>query len=266
MDDVAGIRMIFPDTASLEAFRADFHTARFKHRRRNTDDQYNYIARPKVDGYRGIHDVYAYQVTSKHAQVALGLYIEIQYRTLVQHAWATANEVVGYITGNETKFGRGDPRYMRIMALTSEILARAHEATTGPLPDLSDLDLASEFVNLDTELGLSDELGSMQGADVRQLSGKQNHVLIFMRNGELQVKDFTKNASAMKWLFRYERENPESNAVLVGGDTPDQVEITFRNYFKDTSEYLKLLIDGVRTLGIKIGAKFEDADVSASNP
>lgn len=264
MDDVAGIRLIFQDVPTLKAFRASFHAAKFQHERRNRDDQYDYLSAPKGDGYRGIHDVYAYHVKSKHAGRSAGLFIEIQYRTLVQHAWATANEVVGYVTGNETKFGRGDPRYLRIMALSSEILARHHEGMPGPLPEIDDAALLVEFLQLEKVLGINVALASMQAVEMKQ-TGKQNHILLFMHDGELQVREYAKNISALKALFRLELENPDSNVVLVGADSASQVEVTFRNYFTDTSDYLKLLYSAIDALTNRIHPK-ANLDGSQSRP
>src|SRR4051794_31866534 len=110
MDDVAGCRLIFKSLKDLYRFRASFHKARFRHARRNDVDKYDYINRPKATGYRGVHDVYEYDVNSDVGRRLTGLYVEIQYRTLVQHAWATAVEVIGYITESQPKFQKGDKR------------------------------------------------------------------------------------------------------------------------------------------------------------
>src|SRR5690606_17921260 len=137
MDDVAGCRLIFRSVKDLYAFRAQFHKARFNHTRRNDPDRYDYIKSPKSTGYRGVHDVYEYDVRSTVGKPLAGLYVEIQYRTLVQHAWATAVEVIGFITESQPKFQKGDKRYEQAMALASEILTRAFENMKGPFPDLA---------------------------------------------------------------------------------------------------------------------------------
>lgn len=93
MDDVAGFRLIFKNLNGLNDFRATFHRAHFKHKRRNDLNKYDYIKQPKETGYRGIHDVYEYDVNPAIGQNLAGLNVEIQYRTLVQHAWATARDV-----------------------------------------------------------------------------------------------------------------------------------------------------------------------------
>jgi putative GTP pyrophosphokinase len=86
MDDVAGCRLIFPDIPALYAFREALHKARFQHERKNGIDKYDYIKNPKETGYRGIHDIYEYDVRSDTGQASKGLLLELQYRTRVQHA------------------------------------------------------------------------------------------------------------------------------------------------------------------------------------
>lgn len=164
MDDVAGCRLIFEKIEDLYDFRKKFHTARFKHRRRNDIDKYDYIKKPKQTGYRGIHDVYEYDVNSNCGRALKGLYIEIQYRTLVQHAWATAVELIGFITESQPKFRQGDTRYEEAMALASELLARAYEKSKGSFPGLSDREVLDKFLVIERELSLLNTLKGLNQA------------------------------------------------------------------------------------------------------
>ena len=90
-------------------------------------------------------DVYEFDVNSSVGRPLKGLYVEIQYRTLVQHASATTIEVIGFITESQPKFKQGDTRYEAVMKMASELLARAHEEMKGPLPELDDRDLVPNF-------------------------------------------------------------------------------------------------------------------------
>ncbi|MGV7171961.1 RelA/SpoT domain-containing protein [Xanthomonas axonopodis pv. ricini] len=65
MDDVAGCRLIFRNEKELRKFRRSLHEARFNHKLRHESDKYDYIENPKGTGYRGIHDVYEYDVNSE---------------------------------------------------------------------------------------------------------------------------------------------------------------------------------------------------------
>ena len=247
MDDVAGCRLIFRNIRELNRFRFAFHKARFNHKMRNAPEKYNYIAHPKNTGYRGIHDVYEYDVSSDTGRGLKGLYIEIQYRTLVQHAWATAVEVVGFITESQPKFEKGDDRYHRAMAYASEILARAHEGLKGPFPELSDRDVLEEFLQLDEELGLMQTLRGLHQAK-SDISDKKNSILIFGPGGALTIRSYRDATDALRDLFELEKEMPETDIVLVRADTSEDVRTAFRNYFNDAREFVKLMDSGCAKL------------------
>lgn len=247
MDDVAGCRLIFSSVDKLYGFREDFHKARFKHRRRNGLDKYDYIKHPKQTGYRGVHDVYEYDVNSDVGSKLAGLNVEIQYRTLVQHAWATAVEVIGFITESQPKFQQGDQRYEIAMSLASEILARVHEGLKGPFAEMSNQDVVRQFLTLDKELGLLNILRGLDAAD-QVVSSKKNAILIFSENGELEVREFRDAPDALRALFELEKEMPNRDVVLVRADTSEDVRLAFRNYFSDAKDFISLIDKGCSKL------------------
>jgi putative GTP pyrophosphokinase len=247
MDDVAGCRLIFRKLADLYSFRKRLHRARFDHKLRNEIDKYDYIKRPKGTGYRGIHDVYEYHVRSDVGQQLAGLFVEIQYRSLVQHAWATAVEVIGFITESQPKFEKGDKRYQDAMALASEILARAHESLRGPFPDQDDRSLVQDFLALDKELGLMQTLRGLNAAD-QAITANRNAILIFSAAGDLDIKTFRDATDALRALFEFERQMPDRDIVLVRADTSDEVRLAFRNYFSDARDFIKLVESGCAKL------------------
>jgi ppGpp synthetase/RelA/SpoT-type nucleotidyltranferase len=240
MDDVAGCRLIFRSIKDLKEFRSEFHNARFNHKLRNEPDKYDYLKHPKETGYRGIHDVYEYDVNSEAGKALAGLYIEIQYRTLVQHAWATAVEVIGFITQSQPKFQRGDTRYERAMALASELLARAHEQQTGPFPNADDREILDEFLSLDTQLHLMQTLKGLNSAK-GDVTDKRNSILIFSKEGALEVRSFRDATDALRALFELEKQMPDRDIVLVRADTSEDVRLAFRNYFTDAREFVRLV-------------------------
>ena len=248
MDDVAGCRLIFPDIASLYKFRQRLHKAKFKHRLRNDIDKWDYIKGPKKTGYRGIHDVYEYDVNSEHGEGSKGLLIELQYRTNAQHAWATTVEVVGFVTQSQPKFQQGDRRYETIMAYASEMIARTAENTTSCFPDLSGADLLKQFLALDSELKFLDMLRGLN-ASKNAVSSSKNVILMFAEGKNLQVKTFRDAPEAMQALFILENENPGKDIVLVRADTSDEVRFAFKNYFSDATDFISLIDQACSQLG-----------------
>jgi putative GTP pyrophosphokinase len=117
MQDFAGCRLIFDSLEDLTRFRDYVHSSKSMehviHKLRHELSKYDYIHSPKFSGYRGIHDVYAHYPRahrrgSKESQPWHGLLVEVQYRTRVQHAWATALEISDIVDGqkSEIRFGR----------------------------------------------------------------------------------------------------------------------------------------------------------------
>jgi putative GTP pyrophosphokinase len=247
MDDVAGCRLIFKNIRQLYAFRSEFHKAHFNHKRRNEIDKYDYIKSPKPTGYRGVHDVYEYDVRSEVGKPLAGLYVEIQYRTLVQHAWATAVELIGFVTESQPKFQAGDKRYEDVMALASEILARAFEKLKGIYSDLEDREVVRRFLALDNKIGLLRTLRGLNAAD-KAVTENRNAILIFLPSGDLEVKTYRDATDALRALFELEKQHPEYDIVLVRADTSDEVRLAFKNYFSDARDFLKYVDDGCAKL------------------
>ena len=246
MDDVAGCRLIFPSISELTKFRDELHKARFKHTLRNDKNRYDYITSPKSSGYRGIHDIYSYNVNSVKNKHLNGLLIELQYRTSCQHAWATASELIGFFTDNEPKFERGNFEYQHIMRLASEIISRTCEGRTSSLPEMPDNEVVEKFVGLDFKLGLMDMFRALNIANV-VVGGPENAIFVF-EDGELKVQEFDSTPAAWKALLDLEKDDSEKDIVFVCGDTPDAIRLSFTNYFSDARGFVGMIDSGCRAL------------------
>jgi GTP pyrophosphokinase len=248
MHDIAGCRVIFPDIDKLNEFRAEFHKARFAHKRKSVEEEkWNYILHPKEDGYRGIHDVYEYDVRSETGTTWNGLLIEIQYRTLLQHSWATAVEVAGLLTHNNPKFGQGSAELIRLFAIASELLARTFEGSHAGIPDVDTEDLKVELLQLEDETRIL-QLFRRVNSKVVEIDFKKNNILIFPfvdydyeqeNESELIIETFdTVNAAINRYGELESEMEGKADVVLVRADTFENLRITFRNYFADTTEFI----------------------------
>lgn len=263
MHDVAGCRLIFQNEDALVAFRERFHESRFSHVNRNgNNDKYDYIKYPKPSGYRGVHDVYEYHVNSLRGMTWNGLLVEIQYRTIFQHAWATAVEVADLITTKRIKFSQADRDHEEFFRLTSEIIARAFEARHSCCVNLSNIELINAFVAIDRKLGLMEVLRRLRQSSSAQRFTK-NMVLIFrgpelvvtedgkfdVTEDKLDVETFDSVNRAIERYEQLERSNKQgADIVLVRADVPENIRDAFRNYFSDANEFVRFVDEGVRTL------------------
>lgn len=246
MHDIAGCRVIFASIEDLLSFRAGLHESRSQHNLIGRDiDQYNYLLRPKDTGYRGVHDVYAYHVNSHAGQEWNGLMVEIQYRTLVQHAWATAVEVADLTTSSRIKFNEGVGQHKEFFRLSSELLARAFEASHSCCPDLSNPELAAEFLRVAIGSGLWVTLNRLRALPAEP-SRRQNAILIYHLDEDmdpatrLQVFRYDNTIKAIHEYGRLEREyEGKADVVLVRAATDASIREAYRNYYSDVEAFLE---------------------------
>ena len=247
MDDIAGCRLIFPNAAILRRFRKSFHRARFGHKMRNAIEKYDYIERPKADGYRGIHDIYEYNVNSATGTSYNGLLLELQYRTVYQHAWATTVEIVGMITENQPKFHAGDERHIEFFRLASEIISRTYENGTSCLPELTNAQLVRQFRKLDKDIRILPMLRGLNASQER-IGKKKNVILQYSDEGVLSLHTYSKGTDALRRYFLLEQQQTGSDVVLVRADTADEIRLAYTNYFSDPDDFIKYIEHGCTKL------------------
>ena len=189
-------------------------------------------------------------VNSPNGEDFKGLLVEIQYRTLVQHTWATAVEVVGYVTESQPKFEKGDTRYHEAMAFASELLARNFEGRKGPHPELSDAAVVRHFRRYDRELGLLRTLSNLNAVDP-QITTKKNTILLITSEGKLEVRSYKDATTAIQMLFDLEEKRPGADVVLVRAETSEEIRLAFRNYFSDATDFVRMVSEACDLLSRK---------------
>jgi ppGpp synthetase/RelA/SpoT-type nucleotidyltranferase len=107
MQDIAGCRAVVSDLEAVYHLRERLRgTGRVRR-------EYDYIARPKVTGYRALHVVVDYYDRR----------VEVQLRTEVQHEWAIAIERLGGRIGEDLKGGRGPGEIHEFFERVSQAMA-----------------------------------------------------------------------------------------------------------------------------------------------
>lgn len=254
MHDIAGCRLIFPGVESLETFRAGVLSSRAHHELVGDEYRYNYIVSPKESGYRGIHDVYKYDAGSVGGRPWNGLRIELQYRTIVQHAWATAVEISDIVNRSRLKFSEANRDITRLFLLSSEILSRSHEGMPGYCADVGLKDLLSEFTELEQKIHAIGRLRGLTSSNFRQFarSSKLFILINFTEGpeaGTIRAEGFAENRRAVARYADLEKEfGSTADVVLVGSGEQDAIKLAYTNYFSDASIFLELLDQGVDIL------------------
>lgn len=240
MHDVAGCRVICSSLEELEHVRNAFNSRRVFHQR-ISDEKFNYLSAPKSSGYRGIHDVFSHE--SKMAEMSPwnNLKVEIQYRTYVQHAWATGVEVCDRIFKDRLKFGQGEVEHARLFELWSELLARNLEGMNSCHPELSNDELANEVLAQEAHAKVLDAFGKLSSFKGKIKSGK-NLLLSIGEDQKPNVQSFASFPKALAAAEEIEKDgNSGSFAVAVRGRNSNELRSAFRNYFNDTKELTTLI-------------------------
>lgn len=246
MNDIAGLRLIFRSEAELLQFREKMDTSRAKHRRTHDQDRFNYILAPKSTGYRGIHDVFERHVKSAPGASAWdGLKFEVQLRTAVQHAWATAVEVYDSIKRHRFKFQRSENAAYEQFLLISELFARLHEGRNSCRPAYSDMQLIEQIDVLEQDSGMIAMFHSLSAAQHHQ-ELRQNSILQRTRENKLLISTYRSFSEAALAVAEIEKREETLDAVLVAAKTPQHIRDAFRNYFDDTSDFIELLEEARR--------------------
>lgn len=163
MQDIGGCRAIVSTTTHVRGLRDLYVRSDLKHEMLRQDD---YIESPKDSGYRGIHLIYRYH--SDRTPTFNGLQIELQLRSRLQHAWATAVETVGTFLKQSLKSSQGSEPWLRFFSLMGSALAMRERAPLIPKTPMTKVELVAELRQKVKELDVFKRLQAY-GAALKRL-------------------------------------------------------------------------------------------------
>jgi hypothetical protein len=204
-----------------------------------------YIDEPRDSGYRGHHLVYTY--FSDRSSTWNGLRIEMQIRSRLQHAWATAVETVGTFTQQALKSSLGQAEWLRFFALMSSAIAARESSPLVPNTPADPDELANELRRRATKLNVIDRLTAYGQAlryaeDAMEVS-KGRMFLLELDIGEstLTTRTYDNALVAAEEYNAVERaiqDDPQKDAVLVSVESLASLRRAYPNYFLDTTAFL----------------------------
>lgn len=249
MQDIGGVRAVVSGLSNVETLARQYRDMKMQHQLQGVDD---YIAHPKVDGYRSIHLIYRYQSDYERNSAYNGLFVEVQIRSRLQHAWATAVESVSLLTGHALKstlnIKDGEEKWRRFLALTSSSFALIENSTVVPDTPETLGRLRAELRDLARELNVISVLTTWQDAirrlPTKNVQGAQAFILsLDPLTRTAQAIGFSDIETAEEAYVRHEREAATSGTqtVLVSVDRVNKLRTAYPSFFLDTRYFVSLL-------------------------
>jgi hypothetical protein len=246
MQDLGGCRAIL---SSVSAVTAVYHMYEQQQPRREEGSLkcYDYITNPKEDGYRGIHVVARYHPRLPERAPWSGQRIEIQLRTKLQHAFATAVETVTTFTREPLKFGAGPVEWKRFFSLVGSALAIREQTPPVDGTPNNEAELIAELRETAKALRVTQRLQGWANA-LRTLPRKHikdfKWLLLALNTTEntVSVTGYRDAKEAAKFVLELEKsKRADVDAVLVWVNSVKALRAAYPNYYADTKEFLNAL-------------------------
>lgn len=247
MQDIGGLRAVVGSMKQLADLYGDYKRSKFTHA---LVSEYDYVATPKSSGYRGVHLVYKY----KHRDHTIydGLQLELQLRTKLQHAWATAVETVGTFLQHSLKSSEGPEEWLKFFSLAGSAFACLEESPL--VPGFEELDREATFSATALEanrlairkmlVGYSSAVQAIPTGTARGayylielvLKGEQKVLITPFSRDQLERAN-TEYSKAEKRVA----QGNDSQVVLVSAGSVESLRRAYPNYFLDTHDFLRHL-------------------------
>jgi hypothetical protein len=250
MQDIGGCRAIVKSNREVgDLIRLFMSGGKHILERRN-----DYIAEPKASGYRSVHLIYRYKSDKKSTYN--GQRIEIQFRSPMQHAWATAVEVFGTVLRQSLKSSQGEKNWLRFFSLMGSAIARREGTPPVPKTPTKSSEFKSELNTLVKHLRVVGRLEALKAAGkaVTLPDAKDADYFLLVLNaetGELRIFGYRANAREemsqhLEELERQVDQHPEIDPVVVSVEDLSQLERAYPNYYLDTDQFLLSVREAIR--------------------
>lgn len=247
IQDLGGCRFIVPTIDDVYKYTTMYEKSRKRHILKSQND---YIKNPKLSGYRSFHMVYKYHSDSVDTYNK-NMLVEIQFRTHLQHLWATAVETMGLFTKKAIKSGQGDNDVNRFFVLTSSLFSKIENQ---PIPPnvVDDMDeIISEIEALNAKHNYLDFLSGIRVAtdyQEQKMNSKKTGYYILILNyntNKLKIQRFMpsqfEEANNIYNSIESTRAETKIDAVLVNVSSFKALKTAYPNYFSDINEFVNLI-------------------------
>ncbi|MFN6508002.1 RelA/SpoT domain-containing protein [Xanthomonas translucens] len=259
MQDVGGCRAVLHDIESVYNVKNLYEQGKAQHKPVAIAD---YIRAPKTSGYRSLHLIFRFQ--SRGNPEYNGLLIEVQLRTAIQHAWATAVETVAAVSGQALNSSEGEADWLDYFRYDSLALEKIENPFFSTITPYSAGEIARKLLMLGRKLHVEKKLTAFREAlratDKTSINNAAYYLMVLLPEGpQLQIFAYSRQnaGQAFEDYERYERLLPMypsreqlplfpelenysgAQAVLVGAKSFKSVRESYPNYYLDTKIFIE---------------------------
>jgi len=241
MQDIGGIRAVVKNMKKVREIEADYKngTRIFSIVNGGKD----YINYPKDSGYRSVHMIF---------KCKNGFSIELQIRTTIQHAWATAVETMGTFLNHSLKSSEGPEEWLKFFALASSAFAILESTPRAPEHDkYSAKEVFELLLRKEKELDVLNKLAGFRVAANHIKDDKKNgryHLVTlnldakFANIQSFLPKDIDK--ANIEYSLKEERVRNGENlqVVLVSSESISALKKAYPSYFLDAQQFSKQIL------------------------
>jgi ppGpp synthetase/RelA/SpoT-type nucleotidyltranferase len=246
MQDIGGLRAVVKTPQQVDLLRQVYTSDGLTHELVKVDD---YISEPKESGYRSLHLIYRY--SNPRAPQYDGLLLELQFRTRLQHAWATAVETIGTFINHALKASEGPDEWLQFFRTASAAFALAERLPLqAQFAAMKTDDLLNLCVAQADALNVANRLSTFAiatNAITSDTAGGSYHlVTLDPEQRTVTIDSFGRNRlddanSAYARAEQAALQAGDRQVVLVKTNSIESLRRAYPNYFLDTRQFLHAL-------------------------
>ncbi|MDO9063972.1 MAG: RelA/SpoT domain-containing protein [Sulfuricella sp.] len=243
MQDIGGCRAIVSSVRDVELLNERIQKSSTRHKLHR---EYDYIKGPKDTGYRGVHLTYKYNGEKSEYK---DFFVELQLRSKIQHAWATAVEIVDTFTKQALKSSRGTQDWLNFFRMAGAEFAKLERRPVGA--DVDGIDTNAELHRLATLLNVVTRLNAFAVSAnhiVQKRDNKTDYFLLELTSdgSTIRVTQYKTSEFELATQMYLEKEKQAKtdsayDVVLVAASSMHALQNAYPNYFADSKEFVKYI-------------------------
>jgi hypothetical protein len=268
MQDIGGCRAVLPVISDVKKLISIYEKSQKK---KPTDSKNpdrpicvninDYIKKPKLDGYRSYHLIFKFYSKHSDKKDFNGQRVEIQIRSKLQHAWATAVEIFERFTKKalKSKIKSTDAAsLLKFFLLMSSAIAFREKCAPVPNTPTDKNELLKELRSLVEQEKIIESLRAWSSAvAVTQNPTRKKEDAFYLLKldvvaGQLEIVSFRKQElQKAENACRIAEKSAGSNidVVLVSVADLDDLPKAYPNYYADTSLFIRAIEDEIGSKG-----------------